>query len=223
MFKIKPMPPPVDAALLDKLRSLDVPELGHLRHWGFPDPRIKPVLPGRKIVGTAVTVIAPSLDSAIIPHALGSIRPGDVLVVDRLGDDRHACMGGVVALAAKIAGAAGMIVDGWVTDFEEIRSHGFPVWCRGEAGAMSKLLAIGGAMNIPVCCGGAAVTPGDAVLADDAGICIVPAEDIEAAHAAIMSARSRRPERLQRIEAGEKLGIVNGVSARIEAVQSKMP
>jgi 4-hydroxy-4-methyl-2-oxoglutarate aldolase len=221
MFTIKPMPPGVDAGLLDRLVSVDVPDLGHLRYWGSPDPRIRPVLPGRKIVGTAVTVIAPALDSSIIPHALGLIRPGDILIVDRLGDDRHACMGGVVALAAKIAGAAGIIVDGWVTDFDEIRQHGLPVWCRGEAGAMSKLLAIGGAMNIPVNCGGVAVTPGDAVIADDCGICVLAPDEITDMHAAAMDARSKRPARLPRILAGEKLGSVNGVSARIEAALAK--
>lgn len=217
MFKIKPMPAPVDPGLLDRLRGLDLADLGHIRHWGFVDPALKPVSPGARVVGTAVTVVAPALDSSIIPHALGLVRPGDVLIVDRLGDERHACLGGVVALAAKTAGAAGIVVDGFVSDVQEIRRHGLPIWCRGDAALMSKLLVVGGAMNIPVSCGGVAVTPGDAVIADDAGICILPADEIEEMEAAILEAQRRRPERIERIRSGEKLGRVNGISARIEA------
>jgi 4-hydroxy-4-methyl-2-oxoglutarate aldolase len=217
MIKINPMPRPVDPALLAQLAKADTNEIGHLRFWGVMTPRLRPVSDEMRVVGTCVTVIAPALDSAMIPHVLGMTRPGDVLIIDRLGDPHHACLGGVVALAAQISGVSGIIIDGFATDFPELREVGLPIWCRGEAAAMSKLLGIAGAINVPVCCGGVAVTPGDAVLADRSGICILPPQEIATTMAAVAQSRQKRPERLQRIKSGEKLGVVNGVSAKIEA------
>jgi regulator of RNase E activity RraA len=221
MIKINPMPSPVDPALLAQLAEIDTNEIGHLRYWGMMEPGLRPISDGMRVVGTCVTVIAPALDSAMIPHVLGMTRPGDVLVIDRQGDNRHACLGSVVALAAQISGVAGIIIDGYATDFGELRELNLPIWCRGEAAAMSKLLAIAGAINVPACCGGVAVTPGDAIVADSAGICVLPAAEIAATVAAITDTRQKRPARLQRIKAGEKLGLVNGVSARIEAQLKK--
>lgn len=221
MIKINPMPPPVDPALLAQLAEANTNDLGHLRFWGVAAPRLRPISDGMRLVGTCVTVIAPALDSSMIPHVLGMTRPGDVLVIDRLGDDHHACLGSVVALAAELSGVSGIIIDGYATDFAELRKLGLPIWCRGEAAAMSKLLGIAGAINVPVCCGGVAVTPGDAVVADRAGICFLPPHEISAMMAAVSQAEQKRPDRLRRIKSGEKLGVVNGVSAKIE-VQLKL-
>jgi 4-hydroxy-4-methyl-2-oxoglutarate aldolase len=217
MITIKPAPSAIDKELLERLAGIESAEIGHLRYWGVMQPRLRPIIPGRRVAGTAVTLAVPSLDSSMIPHALGLARPGDILVIDRLGDRTHACLGGVVALAAKLAGVVAMIVDGFVTDFSEIRDVGLPIWCRGEAALMTKLLAIGGAINIPVSCGGAAVLPGDAILADDSGVCVLPADEIEPTISAVLAGRVRREPNLRRIQAGEKLGLVNGVSARINA------
>jgi regulator of RNase E activity RraA len=223
MIKINPMPPPVDPSLLAQLAEVDTNDIGHLRFWGVMAPRLRPIAEGMRTVGTCVTVIAPALDSSMIPHVLGMTRPGDVLVIDRLGDDHHACLGSVVALAARMSGVSGIIIDGYATDFVELRELNLPIWCRGEAAAMSKLLSIAGAINVPVCCGGVAVTPGDVIVADRSGICVLPPEDIAATIAAVADAKQRRPGRLQRIKSGEKLGVVNGVSARIEAQLKPKP
>jgi 4-hydroxy-4-methyl-2-oxoglutarate aldolase len=217
MIKINSMPSPVDPALLARLAEADTNDIGHLRYWGVMAPQLRPISEGMRTVGTCVTVIAPALDSSMIPHVLGMTRPGDVLVIDRLGDERHACLGSVVALAAQLSGVSGIIIDGYATDFPELRELNLPIWCRGEAAAMSKLLGIAGAINVPVCCGGVAVTPGDVVLADRFGICVMPADEVAATIAAVSEAKQKRPERLRRVKSGEKLGAVNGVSAKIEA------
>jgi len=217
MMKINPMPRRLDAGLLEALNSVATNDIGHHRYWGMMSPHLRPISPGMRVVGTAVTVIAPATDSAMIPHVLGLIRPGDVLVIDRLGDRQHACLGSVVTLAARVAGLAGIIVDGYATDLQEIQEQGFPLWCRGETAAMSKLQAVAGAINVPVSCGGVAVTPGDAILADAHGICVLPGEDIRPLVDSISAAAQKRPGRIARLQAGEKLGDVNGVSARIAA------
>lgn len=217
MITINPMPPQAPKSLLDALGPVASNDVGHVRCWGIMDPAIRPVITGSRALGTAITVIAPGLDSAMIPHVLGMARAGDILVIDRLGDRTNACLGSVVALAARVAGLAGIIIDGMATDFEEMRELGLPVWCRGQAASMTKLHAISGAINVPISCGGVAVLPGDVVLADKFGVCVLAKEDVVETASRIAIAAQQRPRRIEAIKAGEKLGDLNGVSAKITA------
>ncbi len=217
MIRVNPMPPQIDKALLDKLAQIDPVTIGHFREWGFVDPAVRPVIAGRRVVGTAITVITAALDTSMIPYALGLARPGDVLVIDRTGDMRHACMGGVVALAAKVAGVAGVIIDGLACDLHEYVLYDLPVWCRGEAALTGKSLAMDGALNVPVACGGVAVLPGDAVLADTGGIYVCAASDIEEIFQIGLPMQQREPGTLARLRAAEKLGSISGATARVEA------
>lgn len=86
-------------------------------------------------------------------HALGLLRPGDILLVDRLGDTRHACWGGGVTVAAKASGAKAGLVDGPCTDMEEIEASDFPMWCRGMAPITTRIYDLGGRLNRPVSIG----------------------------------------------------------------------
>src|SRR5437016_9617100 len=87
------------------------------------DPAIRAMQPDVRIGGPAVTVRAPGVDGTIVGYALGQVRPGDVLVIDRCGDHRHAAFGGLVAYACKVAKIAGVIIDGVATDIGEVRSE----------------------------------------------------------------------------------------------------
>ena len=103
----------------------------------------------KRVAGTAVTLAIPGQDSTLLHHALGLLRPGDILVVDRLGDDKHACWGGGVTVAAKAAGAVAGIVDGPCTDLTEIEDSDFPLWCRGMSPITTRLYNLGGTLNLP--------------------------------------------------------------------------
>src|SRR5277367_198530 len=110
-YDIDPMPPRISAEVVALLEQTETATVGHWRHWGFCDRRIQPLLRRKRVAGTAITLAIPGPDSTLLHHALGLLRPGDILVVDRLGDDRHACWGGGVTVAAKTAGAkAGTVV-----------------------------------------------------------------------------------------------------------------
>ena len=102
-YELGPMPEQISAEVIELLEQTETATIGHWRHWGFVDRRVQPVLRGRRVAGAAVTVAIPGPDSTMLHHALGLLRPGDILVVDRLGDDRHACWGGGVTIAAKAA------------------------------------------------------------------------------------------------------------------------
>ena len=139
---------------------------------------IQPLLPGgRRVVGTAVTLAIAGPDSTLLHHAAGLLRPGDILVVDRLGDDKYACWGGGVTVAVKAAGAVAGIVDGPCTDLAEIIASDFPIWARGLAPITTRIYDLGGGMNVPVSCGGAVVMPGDAILADESGVLVIPRDE----------------------------------------------
>jgi regulator of RNase E activity RraA len=151
----------------------------------------------------------------LLHHALGLLRPGDILVVDRLGDDKHACWGGGVTVAAKAAGAAAGIVDGPCTDLTEIQDSDFPLWCRGMSPITTRLYNLGGTLNLPISCGNVTVSAGDVIIADESGVLVLSLAEAEAiADAAI--ARQQRGEQTQaRVRAGEKLGDISGASKMV--------
>jgi 4-hydroxy-4-methyl-2-oxoglutarate aldolase len=216
MYTIRDMPDQIPQADLDLLSQVETATVGHWRLIGFMNRAIQPLLPGRRVVGTAVTLAIAGPDSTLLHHATGLLRPGDILVVDRLGDDKYACWGGGVTVAAKAAGAVAGIVDGPCTDLTEIQQSDFPIWSRGLSPITTRLYDLGGGMNIPISCGGAVVMPGDAILADESGVLVIPREE----------ARDVAQEALRRQESGKlreasvrnkerKLGDLSGASAKI--------
>lgn len=211
-FVLRELPAQIAPHIVEKLSRSETATIGHMRQQGFADRKIQGILPARRVAGTAVTLAVPGQDSTLMHHILGLLRPGDILVVDRLGDDKHACLGGGVAVAAKAAGAVAAIVDGPCTDFSEIRAEDFPIWCHGPSPITTRLLGTGGAFNTPVNCGGVAVNPGDAVLADDSGVLFLPADTAEAAADWALDYQANEPRLHERLRAGEKLGDISGAT-----------
>lgn len=216
-YEIGPMPDPLPAGLVAKLEQTETATVGHWRHWGFMDRGIQPLLREKRIAGVAVTLAIPGPDSTLLHHALGLLRPGDVLVVDRLGDDRHACWGGGVTVAAKAAGARAGVVDGPCTDLTEIKDSDFPMWCRGLAPITTRLYDLGGRLNKPVSCGGVAVMPGDVILADESGVLVLPRDEAEAEADAAIARQARGLESQDKVKAGAKLGELSGATAKVKA------
>ena len=156
-------------------------------------------------------------DSTLLHHALGLLRPGDILVVDRLGDVRHACWGGGVTVAAKASGAKAGVVDGPCTDMEEIEASDFPMWCRGMAPITTRIYDLGGLLNHPVCIGGAVVMPGDAILCDDTGVLVLPPGEAEAEARKAIATQANGLKNQASVARGTKLGEISGASAKVLA------
>jgi len=217
-YQIGSVPKQVDAELVRKFESVEVATIGHFRHRGFVRHSITPVVePKKTLVGTAVTVAIPGTDSTLLHHAIGFLRPGDFLFVDRLGDDRHACIGGGVAFAIRTAGAIGVAIDGPCTDVEEIVELGMPLWCRGVSGITTRLNDLGGALNLPISCGNVPVLPGDVVVADASGIVVIPVDEAEDVVEEAMMRQARAGRNKDKVAAGEKLGDLSGASRLIAA------
>lgn len=215
MFTLNDPPTAVDPALLDLLRRAEPATIGHFRHTGFMAPEIRALLPDRRIAGTAVTLRCTGVDTTIVHYALGRLRPGDVLVMDRGGDSRHAACGGGVAFAARAAGCAGIIIDGMATDIGELRDYGVPVWARGLSAVTGKRQFTHGEFCVPVSCGGVVVDPGDAVLADENGVLVLKAEEIAEAAERAIAMQVTEKITLARIAAGERMPDINGTNMRI--------
>jgi regulator of RNase E activity RraA len=220
MFVLNALPPPVDPALLDLLRRAEPATIGHVRHTGFMDPAIRGLLPDRRIAGTAVTCRCVGPDTTIVHYALGQLRPGDILVIDRAGDHRHAACGGGVAFAAREAGCIGIIIDGVATDIGELRDYGVPVWARGLSAVTGKRSYTQGEFCVPVSCGGVAVEPGDAILADENGVLVLKAHEITAAAERAIAMQDAEKKTLARISAGERMPDINGTNARLREIMA---
>jgi 4-hydroxy-4-methyl-2-oxoglutarate aldolase len=221
VFVLNPLPPQIPGPLVALLEQVETATVGHFLHSGFVDPTIRAVLPEKRVAGTAVTVRIPGADSTLLHHILGLVRPGDFLVIDRCGDTRHACWGGVVTNAAKFAGVVGAVIDGPATDFSEIRRCDMPMWCRGPSPITTKLLGLEGAFNVPVTVGGQTVSPGDAMLADESGVLVLKPEQAEAVAKRAIGMQEREITTLKRIHAGEKLADISGATRVIEEVNSR--
>lgn len=137
---------------------------------------IKPLYPGMKVCGPALTVDGRPGDNLAIHYAISLARPGDVLVVDAKGFTEGGPWGDIMTTAAMTAGIAGLVIDGTVRDAEEIRSMGFSIFCRGTSmKGTTKMLP--GDINVPIVCAGVGVSPGDIIVGDDDGVVVVPREE----------------------------------------------
>ena len=216
-YVIGDTPDPLPIDLVARMQQLDTPMLGHIMWWGHMDIGIRASRDyGPRTVGRALTVQCPGADSTMLHHAVGLAAPGDVLVIDRLGDRTYACLGDGVAGAAMRAGIIGAIIDGPCTDADEMVALGFPVWCRGTSPVTTRLLDSGGTVHRPVCVGGVAVVPGAAVIADASGVFALSVQDaLRATDVALTRAQIVEDRRKTR-NAGMTLGELTGATAMVD-------
>lgn len=221
MFTLRELPSQLDPKLVAKLVTAEPATIGHFRNTGFMDPVVRAMQPDVRIAGPAVTVRAPGMDGTIVGYALGRVRRGDVLVIDRAGDHRHAAFGGLVAYACKVAGLAGVIIDGVATDIGEVRKYGVPLWCRGLSAVTTKRIGLAGEFCVPVSCGGVAVNPGDVIIADECGIVVLDRAEAEAAAERAISMQEAETKSRARLDAGEKLPDISGATKVLQEALAK--
>jgi len=220
LFRLNGLPPAIAPELLETLRSAEPATIGHFLDFGFMDCGIRALWQVPRIAGTAVTVRCAGTDSTVVHYALGQLRPGDVLVIDRAGDIRYAPVGGGVAFAAKAAGAVAIIVDGVATDIGEIRDYAVPVWARGLSAVTTKRHFDNGEFCVPVQCGGVPVRPGDAILADENGVLVLPPEMIAQAAPRAVAMQQAEGPRLAEVAKGARLPELNGTNARLRDIMA---
>ncbi len=216
IYRLEALPPQLDRATTTRLVQVEAATLGHYLHTGFVDTVIRPVIVGPRVAGAAVTVQISGPDSTLLYHAMDRVRPGDMLVIDRVGDHKQACWGGFMAAVARIRGLAGVIIDGAVTDPAAIREAGVPTWARETSAVTTKLLNLGGGFNVPVSIGGVAVNPGDAVLADDCGVVVIEPRRLLKLIEVALADQAEEGGWIERLQKGEMLQDLIDIRAMLE-------
>lgn len=195
--------------LIEQFKAVSFPTLGHFLEEGFADSQLRAMVPNVKLVGRALTLKLVGADAIAVNQALVLIKPGDVLVIDTGGDWQHAPVGAVTSCAASCAGAAGIVVDGTVTDLLELREGGLPVFARGTSLLTTKLHGRGDSeINQPIQCAGVTVQPGDLVLGDDNGVLFLDWSTAASVIEQALASDHAEPRLLERLRAGEPVAQV---------------
>jgi 4-hydroxy-4-methyl-2-oxoglutarate aldolase len=163
-----------DASVLAGLAELGVSTVHEADHRrGVLDPSIRPIQAGARIAGSAVTVSCPPGDNLMIHAAVEACRPGDILVVTTTSPSTDGMIGELLATSLRAHGVIGVVTAAGVRDAAELRAMEFPVWARAIS-PNGTVKASPGSVNVPVVCGGQTIHPGDAIVADDDGVVVVP-------------------------------------------------
>ena len=159
-----------------------------LRARGYVDIFVEgamPSRPGTRMVGVARTLrFVPFRPDLFASHGGGfnaqkrmfdTVEPGEVIVIDARRERGTGTVGDVLALRAQARGAAGIVTDGGIRDFEQVAGFDIPTFSQGGHPSVLGRRHVPWDTDVAISCGGAAVVPGDIIVGDGDGVIVIPA------------------------------------------------